>query len=143
LLGTPILRNKKPDLAPYRDYYRVTFIRNPFDRMVSAYYYNLQVGIKHDSFSHYLKTRDKWLTPFNKHMPYNFVGRFESLYEDYNRLLGIWDIPVPDPHPLDIGRQNKSKLRPKKHYREYYTDELRELVARQYAQDLKIFNYDF
>jgi hypothetical protein len=143
LLGTPVVRSKVVNLYKYPDYYMMTFIRNPYDRMVSAYYYALQWGVKYKSFEHFLKwPRKKWLGSFHVY-EYDFIGRYENLYDDFNCFLALRNIPIPDPHPLDAGFRNKGKLRPKKHYREHYTDELRSIVARQYARDLKMFNYSF
>ena len=63
------------------------------------------------------------------------IYRFERLAEDFNNVmdyLGISDVKLP--------HRNPSKKTP---YQEYYTEELRDLVAERYACDIELFNYEF
>ncbi|MDB4445909.1 hypothetical protein N9181_01365 [bacterium] len=66
--------------------------------------------------------------------------RFESLEEDFNRILqgakviGADDwITVPHTNPTPG----------KKHYHEYYDDESRALVEKSFANELTHFDYKF
>jgi hypothetical protein len=66
----------------------------------------------------------------------DFVGRFERLEEDWRTILeriGIAYRPLP--------HVNKSPRRGD--YRDYYTDEGRDAVARYFAQDLEAWGYTF
>lgn len=65
----------------------------------------------------------------------DFIGRFESLNDDTGtvlRTLGLPDASLPHKNSSDH-----------KHYRSYYTQETRDLVAKRYARDIEYFDYEF
>ena len=132
----------------FNSYFKFGFVRNPWDRMVSAYAYTLNWYLKKDPSSPWCPTDFKsWIVNLDKNDKYryprqhkfvegcDFVGRFENLQEDFNIICDKIGIPQQQlPH------KNKSKH---KHYTEYYDDETRELVAKQYAKDIEYFKYEF
>jgi chondroitin 4-sulfotransferase 11 len=64
-----------------------------------------------------------------------FIGRFENLQNDFDKICDIIKIPRSTlPHA------NKS---PHKHYSEYYNDRTREMIERKYKEDIKEFGYNF
>jgi hypothetical protein len=130
-----------------------SFVRNPFDRLVSAHkYLTGGFGNKHDSnFAQTLSSDFKkfvfndlncnfnWLhfrpmfTWLNADI--DFIGRFENFQQDFNFVCDKIGIPRQQlPH------KNKSQH---KHYTEYYDDETREIVAKKYARDIEHFGYEF
>ena len=71
----------------------------------------------------------------------DFIGRFENYEADMLKLLAII---APDHKIREIPKFNQSsKSLEGKNYRDYYTDETREIVAHKYARDIKLFNYQF
>ena len=66
----------------------------------------------------------------------DFVGRYENLAEDFAIVCQKLNLP-----PLALPEKRKAKTR--QEYRRYYTDELAELVARHYAEDIARFSYRF
>lgn len=192
---TPSLKYKKI-YGKHSYKYRFTFIRNPYDRIVSAYCMLTKSKLAGDhylalkkedildiSFNEFLKTvihfRDIYqdlgikkeknihLRPWkNKkqieknrlgHDAYwvlahtegmldsiqyftplstiDFIGRYESISEDFMRLrkhIGI---------KKELGHLNASTKRKK--YIDYYDDDSLELVTHIYKRDLEIFNYTF
>ena len=70
----------------------------------------------------------------------DFIGHFENFDADMLKLLSI---VAPDCSIKEVGKENISSNRGGKPYREYYTDEMREMVARKYARDIELFDYQF
>tara|TARA_R110000824_G_C15207272_1_gene676266 strand:- start:483 stop:1070 length:588 start_codon:yes stop_codon:yes gene_type:complete len=141
--------------------YVFTFSRNPWDRLVSAYFYIKQGGlltedkVDYDRYlSHYSSFEDmvlnwndilfnqihfkeqyKWICDSNGELIPDFIGKLENLQEDFNIVCDKIGIPRQKlPH------KNKTKH---KHYTEYYDDETRQIVAEKYAKDIEYFGYKF
>jgi hypothetical protein len=80
-------------------------------------------------------------TPFyfdsRGHEEMDMVLRFEHLDEDYKLLCEKIGIPY-EPLP-----QLKTKTRKSRDYREFYTPELRDWVAREFAKEIDYFGYTF
>lgn len=79
----------------------------------------------------------EFISPLNK---LDFIGRHESLEEDYIDLikaldLGSSQLTMPLPK-LNVSEQRKK-------YTEYYDQESFELVSKLYEKDLVNFNYKF
>ena len=143
------------------------FIRNPWDRLVSTYHWVRN----HDKFKckrFYKEYRergfDKFVKAFHKdpqarmnqtHLipQYDFiyhndilipdyVGKFESFNSELHYLnqLFIENIPDYNSNLKEIPVTNSS---PHMQYREYYTDETRDMVAEIYSKDILAFNYSY
>tara|TARA_Y100000004_G_C8839070_1_gene379666 strand:- start:42 stop:563 length:522 start_codon:yes stop_codon:yes gene_type:complete len=128
----------------WNDYFKFTFVRNPYEKIVSQYHYNAHKwGFKDSTFEEYIKAWNagKRISTYpQSHLSYineklDFIGRFENLQQDFNIVCDKIGIPQQQlPH------KNKSKH---KHYTEYYDDKLKEIVAERYAKDLVHFGYSF
>lgn len=121
----------------FDSYFKFTFVRNPWDREVSRWKW-FAVALKMNvSFKKHLKNMNnyrEWIYRNDKY-PFDFIGRFENLQEDFNIICDKIGIPKQKlPH------SNKTK---RKHYAEYYNDETREIVAEKYAKDIEHFGYKF
>jgi hypothetical protein len=70
----------------------------------------------------------------------DFVGRYESLEADFQRLLS--EIGVNKPLALPAA---KSSTRPStaKDYRRFYDDESKEIVANETIREIETFGYVF
>ena len=124
-----------------------SFVRNPWDRVVSAYEYlnrSISISFKDFIFSDFVNPDVKWhygITQFDiigdgDSTPLvDFIGRFERLQEDFNRVCKIIGI-----RPVLLPYKNKSIH---KHYSEYYDDTLKEVVDKLYYKDIKIFSYNY
>ena len=124
-------------IEEFESYFKFTFVRNPWDRLVSAYQYSKRFGNTTD-FKEWIVDIDlnhKYGPQYDFVKGCDFIGKFENLEEDFNIVCDKIGIPRQDlPH------KNKSKH---KHYSEYYDDETREIVAEKYAEDIDRFNYKF
>jgi len=127
----------------YNDYFKFGFVRNPYERCVSAWKYNMKNGYTDTEttlfdFVKYLNKTDingKYLNQYEFVDGCNFIGRFENLQADFNIVcdkLGIQRKQLP--------HTNKTKH---KHYTEYYDDETQQIVAEKYAKDIEYFGYKF
>jgi len=133
------------------EYFKFTFVRNPWDMLVSLYKYfqhnkTLSLPINGGpEFTTWLSNRVRnsspsVLTPSIYYMAgedilVDFIGRFENLQEDFNIVCDKIGIPRQElPH---VNKTNH------KHYTEYYDDETREIVAEKYAKDIEYFGYEF
>jgi len=150
----------------YKDYFHFTFVRNPYDRLVSCYANKVvrpelyerragpfsrmfgELGYREMSFGDFVQfvTRvpnkhcDNHFVPQHRLLNLDvldFIGRFESFNQDF--LYVRKQIGVSDDTP-QLQKMNASRHDP---YQGYYDDKLRRMVARKYARDLEIFNYDF
>lgn len=133
------------------------FVRNPWERLVSWYEmavtrptndFHRHVIATTGSFAEFATSCTTGLaakTTFNQ-VDYvdgpggegqivDFVGRFESLPEDWAEVRDRLGLP---PEPL--GHDNRTEHRP---YRELYDDATREIVAERFARDVERFGYEF
>ena len=130
-------------------FFKFSFVRNPWDRVVSAYEYLKGRGIINVSFKDFILsgieyTDVKWhyaITQFDiigdgdSTLLVDFVGRFEILQEDFNRVCKIIGIK-----PVKLPYKNNSTH---SHYSVYYDDTLKEVVDKLYYKDIKIFGYEY
>lgn len=160
----------------FDDYFKFGFVRNPWDRLVSEYRYR-GYPVKVD-FKTYLR---KYLpapgwTDLHRHVVpqydflhdesgrllVDFVGRYERLQEDFDRVcerLGIPASPLPrinrsmEARWPDSVRELRRRLRRAvwsrekrhtfPHYTQYYDEESRALVDKMFERDIAAFNYSF
>jgi len=173
-LAFPKLSSAEARLSPYKDYFHFTFVRNPYDRLLSCYINRIyepalhnrndnlhtngefnrflwqygQLGWKKMSFGDFVQLVTRIADrSCNKHFRpqhclldldlLDFIGRFENFNQDFlyvRKQIGLSD------DTLHLQKMNASKH---SLYQNYYNDKLRKMVARKYARDLEIFNYDF
>ena len=151
------------DPGKFDDYYKFTFVRNPWDRAVSAYTYLLQGGSaasaedrqwsefvgSFDSFDDFARS---WITPDNVmryalftpqvaflkdrfgRIDMDFIGRFETLAEDFATVAARLGVDASLPHINSSRKQG---------YHAFYSDASRDAVARAYAEDIDSLGYRF
>lgn len=145
----------------YHSYFKFGFVRNPFDRIVSAFEYSKKWYKTHAKSSEVLRKREqtlylgdfkKWilreygangkLGKYGSQSEYvkgcDFIGRFENLEEDLKNAINKIDPSLYSP----IAKINQSESS-KKHYSEWYDDETIEIVSKLWAKDIENFNYKF
>ena len=134
------------------------FVRNPWDRAVSSWKFgayranwnmnfvdfcrnlkNLEINPKNgkarDSLLLHVCEQHPFLICENENLKADFIGRFETLQEDFDIICDKIGIPRQQlPH------KNKTKH---KSYTEYYDEETKSIVAEVFAKDIEYFNYKF
>jgi hypothetical protein len=133
-------------------YYKFCFVRNPWDRVVSAFNYSIAAGeISGDNFGEFVDGYYELVTT-NSYRPghhatpqtdyifhdgrqiVDFIGRYERLFEEWKFIADMFEFP-----PLPI--HNRSKQRPA--YQNYYNDRTKQRVSEMYAKDIEFFDYTF
>ncbi len=140
--------------STFNQYFKFSFMRNPWEKAVSQFHYmrerkNLRefIGMElDDSFKKYLaliqrKIHVQWdeqykfVSSENGDIMVDFLGRFENLEQDFNKVLNRLGVRV-----VRIPHDNQSFHRP---YYEYYDDEAIGIVQSVYKRDIDMFGYEF
>jgi hypothetical protein len=138
--------------AMYRDYFKFAFVRNPFDRFVSyCAFISRQSGAfaaaPREFMAHVLlklrpehhilyRPQAEFVTAADGTLDIDFVGRNETMQASYDAICARLGLPT-----TALDRVNSTA--PRRSYTEFYTPRLVDLVARQYADDLRLFDYRF
>jgi hypothetical protein len=137
------LRARLPEKV-WRDYFKFTIERNPWDRQVSHYFWRLRrAGAHKPSFRDYLRASaplGNWeIYTEGDQLIVDKVLRYETLGADLAAtaaMLGLPELP-------QIARAKTSHRPGKASYRDFYDDQLRDLVARSYAREIEHFGWSF
>ncbi len=146
---------EKLGIEAFDSYFTFAFVRNPFDWLVSLYYYIKQSKrhryynlIKEMSFKDFLEWHisnnpdrqiDFVSDPYKNKIIVDYIGHFETLEKDIitiQKRLHIKNI-------RQLKHSNPSLLRCHRDYKRYYDKENIKLVEDYYSIDLEIFGYDF
>lgn len=127
----------------WRDYYKFSFERNPWDRQVSWYYYKTKSKEQRPSFDKFLADRRRAyvenydLYSLDGRVALDFVGQYETLVEDFGTAVAAIGLPA-----VTLPRTNVSPDQGRD-YRRFYRDETRDRMADWYAREIEAFGYAF
>tara|TARA_R100001594_G_scaffold138237_1_gene181749 strand:+ start:1365 stop:1946 length:582 start_codon:yes stop_codon:yes gene_type:complete len=143
--------------SKFKTYFKFCFVRNPFDRFVSAYNYLKNGGIspmdkadcerfnlRNRTFKDFVLSQEGILSQqhfkpqshyTNPQEDLDFIGRLENFDIDFLNLCDLLKIPPCQPPHLNNSSHS--------HYTEYYDSESRKAVERLYGEDLEAFGYNF
>ena len=155
-LGNTDFDEKHKDFQYYKWYYpdeftsffKFTIVRNPFDRLVSAWKWQTIVvkNLKLATLKAFIEARpeaskysEKFklddISVFDSIKQFDYIGRFEDLINTYNHLCEKLNIPIGT-----ISHTNRTCFG---EYQKYYDEETIQLVRQKFSVDLELFGYDF
>jgi hypothetical protein len=149
----------------FEDYFKFTFVRNPWDRLLSAFLFLKKGGANKldkawadehlscfedfhafvttwvnrrnvNTWKHFVPQYKFVCEPGTQTPKVDFIGYFEHIGDDFTYIQKKLGINSNLQHLNKTGGG-------KREYKEYYTDTTREIVADVYEEDIRIFRYDF
>ncbi len=137
---------RKLDPIVWKTYFKFCFERNPFDKVVSNYFYTIKEHNISTIFE-YLKSgkagKMKGLDLYSNGSIslVDKVYRYEELNDSLEEIKNKLNLPGPISLP---DHRYKSEYRTnRKHYRKILSEEEKELIEVIFARELKLYNYSF
>lgn len=166
--GHATIRHYQMVFAPeeFNRYFKFAFVRNPWDRLYSAYRFLKQGGMntrdaqwasnnlsRYESFKEFVLD---WVTPENiyhydhfvpqtdfiylpgrSHNPLDFIGRFEQLEKNFDKICARLGIHAQLEH------RNRTDSNETSSYRDAYDLTTRARVSEVYRMDIEMLGYVF
>jgi chondroitin 4-sulfotransferase 11 len=142
----------------FKNSYSFAFVRNPWDRCLSAYYYLMKGGdrnpqdlidrqefiVDYPNFRDFVikkgvhdaavnQTHFLPQARFTEHRNFNFIGRVEDIKKDMQRVCGDLNVRFNLPH------FNKG-IKPS---RDIYTRRMIDIITEIYQEDIETFQFNF
>ena len=148
----------------FKECYKFSFVRNPWDRVLSAYLFLLSGGFGdvdlsyHNTISTYTdfnsfvkngllkdqlwKTKHflpqiNYLKDNNNAIDIDFIGKFENIDEDYKFIMNKLEFATP------LKKLNQNSINKNNSYKDIYDNESKDIVANIYREEIILFNYHF
>ena len=131
----------KKDLGEkvFNDYFKFCVVRNPYDKMVSLYYWS-KSRLPFKEFVKKYHCNNISIHSINRKIVCNYFIRYENLEEDIKKVCSKLNI---DSYDLSLLPRHKSSQRKnKKHWREYYDKEIKRIVYYKHRNEFELFGYD-
>ena len=135
---------KNLDTQIFSNYFKFGFVRNPYDRLVSAYkyakkwYLHFKPNKSVPDFKQFI-IEIELQGKYGLQQPWvdgcDFVGRYEHIQKDFSYVCEKIGIPT-----TSLYKSNTTKH---KDYVDFYNDELVELVSTKFKHDIDYFGYEF
>lgn len=147
-----------------RDYFKrawkFAFVRNPYSRAVSLYHYLVDnkfmtptttfpifcsylehrafepIGLYNHEGLNQVNPQVTWLFGASGEPMYDFLGRFENLDRDFEKVCGTLQLSAVNHALPQLNTTNHKSIA------SYYTERERRIVAQLYAEDFDHFGYD-
>jgi len=145
------------------DFFKFTFVRNPYSWIVSSYFYLVQkkmvkapingimerqnfedtihyyqspIGRRYDNTIS-IRTQYDFISDERRNILVDFIGRIENLQDDFDKICDKITIPH-----FNLEIKNKSKCNHLS-YQNHYTTETKKLVEKYWSIDIEKFQYQF
>jgi hypothetical protein len=160
------IKSSDPKMEKYKDYIRFTMVRNPFDFMVSTYFYgksyanhfmhkdiiDQKMGME-EFIPYYFKHREKdtknkkpgqnrvvtikdWLHDDEENIIVDKILKLENIEKDITDLSSLLNTKI---------ELNKTNVNPNrvKDYKKYYNERSKKMIEDKFSWELEYFNYTF
>ncbi len=141
--------NAKMNMTPAKwdSYYKFTFIRNPYDRIISGWnhmskkipfpqYVKMGDVVSDMEYIHVFMSQMKHIMNERGELVVQFIGRFEELEEDLDKVLDHLKIYYRIHNPYQ-----RVNSRAHAHYSVYYDQPSLDIVNRIIKDDLRVFSH--
>lgn len=141
-------RKAKPLIGDqvWNDYYKFCFVRNPWDRVISQYYWRCKSEPRPSILEFLdrggmksLKRKSEGVYMINGTVVVDQICKFENIAEEMEEVrkqLGL-------PESLDLPRAKSATRKDKRNYREVLSEEEKEKISDFFADEIKRMNYEF
>jgi hypothetical protein len=130
----------------WNSYFKFCFERNPWDRIVSAYFFRkYQIDDPSLSFRDFLQREpartfsNYGIYSIGSRVAVDFVGRFENLAADFGKALAQSGIS----ESLELPRLKAKSRTDKRPYREFLTPDQQRLIADRCEAEIELLGYRF
>lgn len=127
---------------PLDHYFIFGVARNPWDRMVSMYYHSVKhENVEKEFCLEYIQRISAVRFPLKYHLDNSYVDfiiQFQNLEKDVKYVMNKINI-----HNYELPLYNHNTDRPKKSYRDFYSEETKNYIAEKFFWDIETFGYRF
>ena len=146
-LGTALRAKRGISDDIWNSYFKFTFVRSPYERMISNYYFLSYNNIMpfNKFITHKLTTTDHiWHSELSQSthiysktnkLLVDYIGRFENLQEDFNIIcnkIGLSHITLPHVNKSIYNKDNINEL---------LNHDTKEIIYNKYIEDFNNFGY--
>jgi hypothetical protein len=126
----------------WKSYFKFAIERNPWDRELSRYFWDTKAH-QRPSFEEFIRST-RPLANFNiysidGHVAVDTVIRYENFANEF--LAVLRHIGLSD--AVEMPKAKASSRTDRRHYREFYSPESRDIIASRYVREISTFGYTF
>lgn len=127
----------------WNNYFKFCFVRNPWDRAISNYYFLKGLG-QVETLEEALQpgkgiNNNSWIYTINNEIAVDYIGKYETLLDDLTYVCNKLSIPFDKWLPKLKGEFRQYK----KPYFELLTEEQANHIRKVCAKEVEWFNYKF
>ena len=139
----------------YKEYYKWAIVRNPFDRMISAWWHALQIRkYKNVTFRQFIMSDHihGWLKDNQYDMVYvdnvlncdvyHYESGLDKIVKTVSAMINQNDQSFPVMENL-VKFEKSGYRKDRRHYRDVIDSECRHYIERMYKKDLEAFGYEW
>jgi len=141
--ATPHLVRSLVGEKVWTEYFKFSVVRNPWDMVVSAYWFRRSQHNPSSSFDAFVRAGQNpqaayWYLDKERHIMLDFCIRFERIQQDFD--IAMKKMGLPQSTLLRVVNKTRDDNR---HYTEYYDEAVRAIVGRRYRRVIEHFGYKF